>query len=135
MRKRKAFTLIELMVVILIVGILAAVVAPMMRGRIEAAKWSEAAATAGTLRTAVRTYAAQHGITRANTDLVGKTADTVLVELGFATGDLVGTYFDDPKAFTITSINATTGIGVITVDGSAAGLTGTRVLNATGDFI
>jgi prepilin-type N-terminal cleavage/methylation domain-containing protein len=135
MRERKGFTLIELMVVILIVGILAAVAVPMMRGRIDSAKWSEGAATAGSIRTAVRTYAAEHGITQANVDLVGKTADTVLAELGFAVGDLQGTYFTNPNAFTITSINATTGIGVITVDGTTAGLTGTRVLNINGDFI
>ncbi len=122
------------MVVILIVGILAAVAVPMMRGRIEAAKWSEAAASAGTIRTAVRTYAAEKGITQANTDLTGKTVDTVLAELGFNAGDLQGTYFTAPSAFTITSIDATTGIGVITVDGTAAGLTGTKTLDAAGDF-
>ena len=134
MRKRKGFTLIELMVVILIVGILAAVAVPMMRGRIDSAKWSEGAATAGTIRTAVRVYAAEHGISQANVDLSGKTVDLVRTELGFAIGDLRGTYFTNPSAFTITSINATTGIGVITVDGTLAGLTGTRVLDATGDF-
>ena len=133
-RKQKGFTLIELMVVILIVGILAAVAVPMMRGRIDAAKWSEGAASAGTIRTAVRTYAAEKGITQANTDLTGKTVDAVLAELGFTAGDLTGTYFTAPSAFTITSIDATTGIGVITVDGTAAGLTGTKTLDAAGDF-
>lgn len=50
MKRRKGFTLIELMVVILIVGILAAVTVPIMRGRIDAAKWSEAKATADNLK-------------------------------------------------------------------------------------
>lgn len=48
MKHTKAFTLIELMVVVLIVGILAAASVPLMRGRIDSAKWSEANATAGT---------------------------------------------------------------------------------------
>ena len=61
--KTKGFTLIELMVVILIVGILAAASVPMMRGRIDSAKWSEANATAGTIKSAVRVYFAEYGDT------------------------------------------------------------------------
>ena len=41
MNKVKGFTLVELMVVILIVSILAAVAIPILSGRIDAAKWSE----------------------------------------------------------------------------------------------
>jgi prepilin-type N-terminal cleavage/methylation domain-containing protein len=55
-RSERGFTLIELMVVILIVGMLAAVLAPILRGRIGQAKWTEGAAIAGTIRIALRTY-------------------------------------------------------------------------------
>ena len=61
MKSRKGFTLIELMVVVLIVGILAAVAIPLMRGRIDSAKWSEAKSAMGTIATALRAYASEKG--------------------------------------------------------------------------
>ena len=56
---KKGFTLVELMVVILIVAILAAVAIPIMRGRVDAAKWSEGKAMMGTIATAIRAYVAE----------------------------------------------------------------------------
>ena len=87
MKSRKGFTLIELMVVILIVGILAAVAVPIMRGRIDSAKWSEGKAMAGSLGTALRAYAAEQGS--------AGYANPTLTQLGFATADLDGTYFQN----------------------------------------
>jgi prepilin-type N-terminal cleavage/methylation domain-containing protein len=86
MKAKKGFTLIELMVVIMIVGILAAVAIPLMRGRVDSAKWSEGKAVAGTIATALRAYAAEKG---------GQGAWTSpdLAALGFQTGDMLGTYF------------------------------------------
>ena len=86
-RERRGFTLIELMVVILIVGILAAVAIPLMRGRIDAAKWSEGKAIMGTVATALRAYGAEKGD-------AGPWSPTE-VQLGFVSGDLAGTYFAD----------------------------------------
>lgn len=92
---RKGFTLIELMVVIFIVGILAAVAIPIMRGRIDSAKWSEAKAAMGSIRTAARAYGAEKGPTFNYTG-------TTLADLGFtlhasgaATSDLDGKYFTE----------------------------------------
>ena len=96
MKKRKGFTLIELMVVILIVGILAAVAIPIMRGRIDAAKWSEGRAGAGSIRTAARAFCAEKG-----PDWGGTWANVTLANLGFnitaaaESGDLDGKYFSD----------------------------------------
>jgi prepilin-type N-terminal cleavage/methylation domain-containing protein len=87
MQARKGFTLIELMVVILIVSILAAVSIPIMRGRIDAAKWSEGRAMMGTIATALRAYGAEKG-----PEPDGDWPPT-LTQLGFQTGDLEGTYF------------------------------------------
>jgi len=133
MMQKKGFTLIELMVVIMIVGILAAVSVPMMSGRVDAAKWSEGSATAGSIRVGVRAYVAEHGTTAAIADLEDQTADDILSELGFNAGDLTGTYFS-ASDFTVKNINTTTGICDVEVDGTAAGLTGTKTLKQNGDF-
>jgi len=114
MKSKKGFTLIELMVVILIVGILAAVAIPILRGRIDAAKWSEGKAMMGSIATAIRAYHAEKG--------TGGTAPTAIVgtgatELGFLAADLTGTYFTNtqftmsgvamnPLAFSISCTNA-----------------------------
>jgi len=118
MKSRKGFTLIELMVVILIVGILAAVAIPIMRGRVDSAKWSEGKAGMGTISTALRAYAAEKGATG--------TYPPTLATLGFIASDLHGTYFtianysitaaaftagNDPElTFTIQCTNVGTGI-------------------------
>jgi len=57
---KKGFTLIELMMVVIIVGILATISAPMMRGNMYKAKCSEAIAAIGSIRTAERTYYAEY---------------------------------------------------------------------------
>lgn len=113
---RRAFTLVELMVVILIVGILAAAAIPLMRGRIDAAKWSEANATAGTIRAAVRVYFAETGD---NTTILGTLNDAdIQSKLGFTADDLTGTYFTAGD-YEITQVSAT-GVAEVTVTGSQA---------------
>ena len=60
-KNQGGFTLVELMIVVIIVGILAAVAIPMYQGATERAKASEAVAALGTIRGAMRVYYAEHG--------------------------------------------------------------------------
>ena len=97
MKSSKAFTMVELMVVVLIVGILAAVAVPLMSGRIDSSKWSEGKAAMGTIASALRSYAAEKG---------SFTAAPTLANIGLTDNDLDGTYFTH-QAYAITSATAT----------------------------
>jgi len=136
MKNRKGFTLIELMVVILIVGILAAVAIPIMRGRIDQAKWSEANSAAGSIRTAVRAYIAEKGPTYSYAGLVGTTLATAATRqaLGFNANDLDGKYFNQAD-YSITAVTADPPSCAISVTSTkAGGPPGTGTLNATADW-
>jgi prepilin-type N-terminal cleavage/methylation domain-containing protein len=61
MKNRSGLTLIELMVVVLIVAVLAAILIPLLTARIESARWSEGKAGAGTIATAIRALYAEIG--------------------------------------------------------------------------
>jgi len=135
MKGRKGFTLIELMVVILIVGILAAVAVPIMRGRIDSAKWSEANASAGAIKSAVRAYIAEKG---PNFDYTGiETAMDVQATyeaLGFAANDLTGAYFNQTD-YAVSNVDAALGQAQVDVTSTAAdGPTGDGVLAADGSW-
>jgi len=91
MLAKKGFTLVELMVVILIVAILAAIAIPIMRGRIDAAKWTEGKAMMGTIATALRAHAAENpAFTGAFTDA---SPEWTWTALGLREADFEGTYF------------------------------------------
>lgn len=86
MNKKSGFTLVELMIVVIIVGILAAVAVPMMSANKTRAIGSEAIAALGTLNTAARLFEVG----------TGDTSPTVakLIAAGYVNAtDLEGTYF------------------------------------------
>ena len=89
MRKRKGFTLVELMVVAIIVAILAAVAIPLMSGNKNRAYGTEAEAALGMVRSNLRVYYAEY-------DKYPLITSGTLVEgsvKGINAGDLLGTYF------------------------------------------
>lgn len=100
MKTKRGFTMVELMVVVLIVGILAAVAVPMMSGRIDASKWSEAKAAMGTIASGLRAHAAANGGTFST--------KPSLSDIGMSDNDLDGTYFTH-EAYAITSASASSG--------------------------
>ena len=59
---RRAFTLIELLIVVLIVGILATVALPQYTKVVEKARWTEAVSMLGSIRKACLVYYAEKGI-------------------------------------------------------------------------
>lgn len=99
MKSNKGFTMVELMVVVLIVGILAAVAVPLMSGRIDSSKWSEAKSAMGTIASALRSYAAEKG---------SFASAPSLADIGISTNDLNGTYFSS-GAYAISSAAASNG--------------------------
>lgn len=101
MRKRKGFTLIELMVVVLIVAVLAAILVPLMTARLEAARWAEGKAGAGTIATAIRAMYAEEGEDSFN--------DTDMAVASYCNSeDLYGKYFSI-ECYSITGLSLSDG--------------------------
>ena len=94
-KNQGGFTLVELMIVVIIVGILAAVAIPMYQGATERAKASEAVAALGTIRGALRVYYAEHG-TYVNANFIDNALVTAGNVLDVSTTDLLGRYFSAP---------------------------------------
>ena len=136
MKGRNGFTLVELMIVILVVGILAAVTVPLLRGRLDQAKWSEGNATAGALKTAIRAYIATADPNGAGYAAIEGSlgSGSVAWSLGFTDTALNGCYFNQAD-YTISDVDGTNGTCVITVTSTHPdGPPGTGVLAADGTW-
>ena len=96
-RNESAFTLIELLIVVIIVAVLAGVGVPMLSANVQRAKLSEADAGLGTVRTGLRVYFAEHR----------NYSTAAITNIGLTAGDLDGRYFDDSD-FSLSGLGATT---------------------------
>lgn len=112
LHNKKGFTLVELIVVVIIVGILASVAIPMMSGNIAQAKRTEAVASAGAIRTAERAVFAETG--NYVNFAAGAFGTTAVINAYLRTGDLNGKYYND-TCYAVTSNNVIVTAGM---DGS-----------------
>jgi len=92
-KNQKGFTLVELMIVIVIVGILAAVAVPIYTANIKKAKMSECDAALGTVRTALRVYYATNDPKPKYPTAAALTKVYDVVGLDIDAADLIGKYF------------------------------------------
>ena len=103
MNKNSGFSLVELMIVIVIIGVLAAVAVPIYSNNVMKAKMSEADASLGSIRTQLRLYYGENGeypTLSSGSYVIGASWHDI------KTGELTGKYFTD-SSYTIES-DATT---------------------------
>ena len=119
MKRNSGFSLVELMIVIVIIGVLAAVAVPIYSNNVMKAKMSEADAALGSIRTQLRVYYGENGaypVAAALSAVVGADWNDINAN------ELDGKYFDDDSftyygyaagdSFTVTCANE----GVINYD-------------------
>jgi len=129
MRKRKeseqGFTLVELMIVVVIVGILAAVAVPIYQANVNKAKASEAEATLGTIRTSLRVYYAANSTYPTSASFANVTS---ISGIDLDISDLTGKYYDDSYYY----YKSAAGGGYIIKADDGAGSLPIRSMNTSG---
>lgn len=109
MKKRnmnnKGFTLVELMITIIIIGVLASVAIPLYYSNVKKAKASEADSALGTIRTAMRLFYAEYGRYPISTSFSAMTG--IIDSLDIDTLDISGRYFK-AGAYTYKSLSSAT---------------------------
>lgn len=96
MKRQKGYSFVEVLVTILIVVVLASIAIPIMRSRIDAAKWTEGRTMAGSIASAINIWSQGWAATDGSD---GSWDQTTLGPdgpeyLGFQADDLDGRHFD-----------------------------------------
>ncbi|MDM0027665.1 pilin [Variovorax saccharolyticus] len=123
---QKGFTLIELMIVVAIIGILAAVALPAYQDYTVRAKVTEGLALAGSAKTAVAENAANGAAFKSGWTQPGETKNVKSVEITEANGEIVITYADNIDGGSKTLILSPRDGGTA----STAGLSGTATTSS-----
>jgi len=94
-RCERGFTLVELLVVIVIIGILVAIALPQFMKQTDKAKYASAKATLASMRNSIQMYASEHGKNKYPKADTGE-INQVLIDDGFASGtiDPWGQYYN-----------------------------------------
>ena len=124
-RDKAGFSLVELMIVIVIIGVLAAVAVPIYNNNVTKARMSEADASLGSIRTQLRVHYGENGEYPTSDEyVIGASWNDI------KSGELTGSYFTD-SSFTYVSAD-----GASFTLTCAAGdvLNSNRTLNQSGDF-
>jgi prepilin-type N-terminal cleavage/methylation domain-containing protein len=116
-RWQSGFTLVELMIVVIVVGVLAAVAIPMYQIVPERSKALEATSALGMVRNAMRAYYNEHG-TYAHASFVDDATVTVGGVLSVKPSDLEGRWFSE-ECYTFNGVPTATTFS-IECDGSVS---------------
>ena len=128
---KRGFTLVELAIVIVIAGILAAVAIPIYQGIVEKSKWSEGKSCAGLIQAAMKVLKAENSGAIPTTISSGA---ITYADLDLESTEFAGSNFEATD-YTLSALSnaaqATWSIQV--VSSVSGGPTGTYTLNSAGD--